>query len=232
MSRLELTTISFDDMTLWCNDCVKLHLLCMIERSRFVLNSSCILIGYLYRMLRTSVLFSHVEIFIARLRMQCNNVTMTKLSHGSCVSLLLTRTKQRLFAWAVTSGSVCTYWVSWCVVNTCLRCNDQDDIVETCFVQSCENVLHVRQFVRVCTLMVKSRSSIYARTFSRPLDSYDHSRRENVAWIYVMIVGSFMTARCKEFGCTVSSKLHKRRMFWPVLNSCTAVACAYGFHCQ
>jgi hypothetical protein len=32
---------------------------------------------------------------------------------------------------------------------------------------------------RVCTLMVKRRSSIYARTFSRPfLDLYNHSQQE------------------------------------------------------
>ena len=73
MSRFELATISFDDMNIWCNDCVKLHLLSMIERARFVLNSYCILIGYFYRMVRTSVLFPHVGIFVARLRVRCTS---------------------------------------------------------------------------------------------------------------------------------------------------------------
>jgi hypothetical protein len=77
MSRFELATISFDDKNIWCNDCVKLHLLSMIERLRFVLNSYCILIDYFYRMVRTSVLFPHVEFFGCTLRVQCNNVTMT-----------------------------------------------------------------------------------------------------------------------------------------------------------
>ena len=63
MSRFELATISFDDMNIWCNDCVKLHLVSMIERSRFVLNSYCILIGYFYRMVRKSILFPQVEFF-------------------------------------------------------------------------------------------------------------------------------------------------------------------------
>ena len=133
---------------------------------------------------------------------------------GSCVPLLLHRTKQCLFVWAVALGSICTYWVWWRVVNfvnTYLQCNDQHDIVETCFVQSCENILHVRQFVSVCTLMVKRRS---IRTdvpetigFVQPFST------RNAAWIYVMIEGSFLAARCEKFGCTVSSELHKRRIF-------------------
>ena len=85
--------------------------------------------------------------------------------------------------------------------NTHLPCFDRyDHIFETCFVQLCKNVFNVRQFVRVCTLMVKRRSSIYAWTFSRPLDLYDHYRQDNVAWIYVMSEGSFWLPNVENFG--------------------------------
>ena len=63
-----------------------------------------------------------------------------------------------------------------------------------------KNVFNVRQFVRVCTLMVKGRSSIYARTFSRPLDLYDHYRQDDVAWIYMMSEGSLWLPNVENLG--------------------------------
>ena len=158
-------------MTIWCDDYVELHRHIMLKSVE--IRSELELIfdwWFLSHGGRLSVF--HTFDFVARLRVWCKNES-TNLLHGGSVPWLLHRTKRRLF--------VCVRVWTQQVLSVPVACVDCIFDVYTMIILLrlawCSRVRtfsNVREFFRVCTLMVtRSHRCTHGRSRD-PFDTFEH----------------------------------------------------------